>query len=512
MPKVSVVIPVFNGERHLRQCLDSVCSQSFSDIEIICVNDGSTDSTLDILNEYGQKDSRVIVITQENRSAGPARNRGMEHASGQYVMFCDSDDYIEKNALEDLYGQADKTDADICVCGMNGYYSRVGKRLPIAGCLIKKWIPDTDTFNRTTNEDYILNFTSVSPCNKLFRRAFLIGNGLKFGTYRNGEDFSFTVIALCMADRITTVSKKLYTYRKEQESSRSVARLSAPADTLYAMVYAAEYLCGHGIMPEKSFCNRAISSIINMLNTLSVRESFHEAVDYLKSEGAEKLLICGRPESDYYIRWHYQFVEHLLHDTADELYSYLFAMNYNLHLEGRSELTDQKEKYRKLSRKAKKTEDEVATLARELADQKKTASRLRKKLKEKEAEAADAADRLEQQKNTVTSLAAALDSQRAQINSLKIELDKHRIKNNALSSELEGQRAKSASLENALEKQQQEYSELEKSLKKQKERTKRLSVGLAESRQMLREIECSHAYRIGKKITWLPGKIKRIIR
>ena len=91
--KVSVIIPVYNAEKYLRQCLDSVVNQTLRDIEIICVDDGSTDGSIEILREYEQKDSRVKVLCQKNQYAGVARNNGLSHASGEYVFFMDSDDY-----------------------------------------------------------------------------------------------------------------------------------------------------------------------------------------------------------------------------------------------------------------------------------------------------------------------------------------------------------------------------------------------------------------------------------
>ena len=100
MPQVSVIIPVYNVEKYLRQCLDSVINQTLEDIEIICVNDGSTDKSREILNEYAYKDSRIVVIHKENGGLASARNEGLKHVTGKYCHFLDSDDYIEKKLYE----------------------------------------------------------------------------------------------------------------------------------------------------------------------------------------------------------------------------------------------------------------------------------------------------------------------------------------------------------------------------------------------------------------------------
>lgn len=114
MHKVSVVIPIYNVEKYLRQCLDSVVNQTLKDIEIICINDGSTDNSLDILEEYAQDDDRIkIVNLKENMGVSNARNKGIEHASGEYIGFVDPDDYIDTDFYGKLYKKASETNADI---------------------------------------------------------------------------------------------------------------------------------------------------------------------------------------------------------------------------------------------------------------------------------------------------------------------------------------------------------------------------------------------------------------
>ena len=101
MINVSIVIPVYNVEKYLKQCLESVVNQTLDKIEVICINDGSTDNSLNILKEYEKKYNNIIIIDQENKGPGFARNIGMKRASGKYIYFLDSDDYIELNAMED---------------------------------------------------------------------------------------------------------------------------------------------------------------------------------------------------------------------------------------------------------------------------------------------------------------------------------------------------------------------------------------------------------------------------
>ena len=125
-PKISLIIPVYNVEKYLRKCLDGVVNQTMRDIEIICINDGSTDGSLDILKEYAAKDDRIIIINQTNGFVGSARNNGLKIARGEYIQFVDSDDYLELNACETAYNYALRYEADVVVWGYKNFPKQVG--------------------------------------------------------------------------------------------------------------------------------------------------------------------------------------------------------------------------------------------------------------------------------------------------------------------------------------------------------------------------------------------------
>ena len=121
MSKVSVIIPVYNTEKYLKSCLDSVINQTLSDIEIICINDGSTDNSLDILEEYANKDDRIKIINQKNQGVSEARNNGIKLAKSDYFILLDSDDSIENTICEKSYNAIVKNNADINIIGFNIY-------------------------------------------------------------------------------------------------------------------------------------------------------------------------------------------------------------------------------------------------------------------------------------------------------------------------------------------------------------------------------------------------------
>ncbi len=115
-PQISVIIPIYNAERYLKECLDSVIAQTFKNFELILVNDGSNDRSLEICQQYAGKDERIRVIEQENQGASPARNNGLEASRGKYILFIDADDWMESNMIEELYSTAEENDADIVGC------------------------------------------------------------------------------------------------------------------------------------------------------------------------------------------------------------------------------------------------------------------------------------------------------------------------------------------------------------------------------------------------------------
>ena len=125
MAQITVILPVYNVEKYLKQCLDSIVNQTFKDFECLCVNDGSTDNSLSILQEYAQKDKRFKIITQKNGGTSVARNTGIKHTNTKYLTFIDSDDWITENYLEILYNKIEETNADIVRASYKFYFEHL---------------------------------------------------------------------------------------------------------------------------------------------------------------------------------------------------------------------------------------------------------------------------------------------------------------------------------------------------------------------------------------------------
>ena len=215
MPKLSIIIPVFNTEKYLRKCLDSIINQSLKDIEIICVDDGSTDNSSLILNEYAQKDKRIILISQLNQGQGIARNNAINIATGQYVGFVDSDDWVNSEMFEKLYNTAVKFEADIVHCD---YYKVLGGELCPCTTInyLKKHsihIAPYKPYNFKDKEKHIFFGISNLPCMRICKLDMVKQYNIKFAEIKYNEDNPFCLEMLVIAKKIVYINEPLYYYR-----------------------------------------------------------------------------------------------------------------------------------------------------------------------------------------------------------------------------------------------------------------------------------------------------------
>ena len=222
MCKISVLIPVYNVEDYLKECLDSVCSQSFKDIEIICVNDGSSDDSLNILKNYSDVDSRIRIISQRNKGLGAARNNALKHANGKYIYFLDSDDYIDLKTLEILYNNALSNDSDIVLYKFRIFDDNKNVHSRHEEYKIDEIFGDIDysnfVFSCKDVKKHVLN-TAFSACLKLYKKEFLdLWDDLYFPEGLSFEDIVFHVKVMIRASKISFVPNSFYYYRSNLKS------------------------------------------------------------------------------------------------------------------------------------------------------------------------------------------------------------------------------------------------------------------------------------------------------
>lgn len=290
---VSVIIPVYNAEEHLRQCLDSVVCQTLREIEIICVDDGSTDDSLEILYEYESKDPRVRVLTQKKQYAGVARNHGMKQAQGQYYIFLDADDLFELNMLEAMYRQAKAFDADICLCGADCFDMQSCRYEPMPGILnLRETIEQP--FNANDLKD-IYSISSPAPWSKLFSAEFIRRTELKFQSVPRINDLFFTYSALALAERIVYVNEVFVHYRIGQNKNLQSSIYKTPVLCCEVLTAVKERLqeepCWEHV--KDSFVNAAIVNLENSFRCMKEypeeRRELAEAIDceYYQSLGIQ---------------------------------------------------------------------------------------------------------------------------------------------------------------------------------------------------------------------------------
>ena len=201
LPKISVIIPVFNTEKYLKECLDSVTNQTFRDIEIICVNDGSTDNSLVILNEYAQKDNRIKIVTKGNGGLASARNEGLKYISGEFVYFLDSDDYIDKTLFEYAINVFNNFEIDFfCFSSDLIIEDKTQSYLDYAG--LNNYIKVNRDGFYDTNFDICIN-TNIHVWNKIYKTDFVKKHDIKFIEPLLYEDIYFVWLA-------NFISKKAY--------------------------------------------------------------------------------------------------------------------------------------------------------------------------------------------------------------------------------------------------------------------------------------------------------------
>lgn len=210
----SVIIPVYNVEPYLRFCLDSVLNQTFADWEAICVNDGSTDGSGDILEEYASKDNRFRVIAQPNGGLSAARNRGMEAARGEYILFVDSDDWLEVNALQVI---AQNLDGEDMLCFSGRRFFEEDGAFHLADQLEEKSYESGMAYY---NENALLHrdFAFVCVVLRTYKHSFLVENRLRFKEGIFHEDNFFTPIVCYYARNVRQIADCLYDYRVRANS------------------------------------------------------------------------------------------------------------------------------------------------------------------------------------------------------------------------------------------------------------------------------------------------------
>lgn len=316
-PKVSVIIPVYNAEKYLEKCITSVMAQTLTDLEIICVDDGSPDDSVSILKRLQEQDSRIVILSQANGGAGAARNNGLRHARGQYLSFLDADDFFEPDMLQEAVDAADRYEADFVVFNSDQYHMDTDSFVEVPWALRMEEVPPYMPFShRQLTDNVFLTFVGWA-WDKLYRRSFVEAKNLRFQEQRTTNDMLFVFSALVTAERIAAVDKVLAHQRRGSADSLSVTREKSWHCFHDALIALRQRLQEEGIYREleKDYINYALHFSLWHLNTLA--EPTHQLLrDKLAAEWFESFGITGKPASYFWSRGEYAQFEQIMGKAA----------------------------------------------------------------------------------------------------------------------------------------------------------------------------------------------------
>lgn len=312
-PIISVIIPVYNTEKYLNQCLDTLVNQTYKNLEIILVDDGSTDNSLDILNSYSNVDSRIKVISQTNKGPGAARNKGLENISGDYISILDSDDFYKLDMYEKMLGKLIETNADVVICKSYDY-DNIKDRGRINRCSLKEdLLPEKDVFCYRDIADHIFDFCVGWSWDKLYKASVIKENTLKFQELKNTDDAYFVFISLIKAKSITTLRDVFIYHRVNLKTSTSVTRegswdcFAKAVEAVYDELQRTQIFSD----VERSFVNWVLDFGLWNFHTLS-EETQKFLYDFLKKTYFEKYHLEKYPREYFFNPYQYELYLNIL--------------------------------------------------------------------------------------------------------------------------------------------------------------------------------------------------------
>ncbi len=320
-PKVSIIIAFHNDEKYLNDSLKCIVNQTYSNLEIICVDDGSTDNSESIVKNAQENDSRIILIQQKNLYAGIARNNGFKAATGEYVMFLDADDMFEPNLVEKMIDSIRKFDAEIAVCRSDCFNDEEKCFYQAGIALDENLIPGTDYFSMEDIPEKAFQITAGHAWDKMYLASFLRENNLIFYNTRIAQDAYFTYPAFLMARRIVPVKEKLVHYRRGYQDSSWSKREKHWNDIFEMLIGMKAQLVTRGLYEkyEHSFINVAAGYICTLpFGGVAKKEIFTDICRKLKEINDSEIRFTEYPESYYYDPVNLYLIKYMLdHEDMD---------------------------------------------------------------------------------------------------------------------------------------------------------------------------------------------------
>lgn len=431
MIKVSVVVPVYNQEKYIKRCIDSILAQSLQEIEVILVDDGSTDSTADILSEYEQKDERITVLHQQNQYAGVARNHGLQAAKGEYVIFWDSDDYFPEDALEALYNESRKYDADICVGDATKTDVQTGG---VREKCYLNWnrIPEKRPFNVEDIPQYIFNFGKNCAWNKLYKKSFLDDKGLWFSKLKQTNDVYFVMKAFVLAERITVVDKVIAFYQFRNSDSLSGRASKIKENILNAFLEVKDFLVESGNWENEgirqSFVNNVFSLLSFLLTMPDDHEEYREIFYYYKEKILPALEIGADAVEQMYAEKNAYELSCILDCEVDEYIFRQYMYCQRSQLLTRDKLRQMKVKFKRENARRLSQKEKIDSLKQDKEKKTEKIREQREKIEAQRDKIQRQSDKIQRQSDKIQRQSDKIQRQSALIQDQKALLDKKLVR------------------------------------------------------------------------------------
>lgn len=298
-PLVSVIVPVYNTGEFLASCIESLLAQTYDPIELICVDDGSTDGSAEVLAAFAAQDARMRVIRQENAGPGVARNRGIDEARGDYLYFFDADDFCDPALLETVMDRMLAADADLAVFPFMEYNQHAGvERRPSWGLLGDKFT--ADVFSWHDNPDWIFEAFHNYPWNKVVKASLVHDQAIRYQEIYLTEDLMFAGPCLALAQRIVWVDAPLVHHRIASGMNVMAHKDAHPLDFIEAFKAFKAFLEERGLFDDLriAYVNWALNACEYNLNTLNTPEGYRTVFDALAQSGLRDLGLADMPDGD----------------------------------------------------------------------------------------------------------------------------------------------------------------------------------------------------------------------
>ncbi len=276
-PKVSVIVPIYNVEKYLDKCLRSLQEQTFRDFEVLLIDDGTPDNSMAIAQRFADADPRFLIFHKQNGGLSDARNYGIERATGEFITFVDSDDYVHRDFLKVLYHECADNGADYSYCRFKHSYFRIGLTLPSFISAGKEVMKTRDALNILIKDNYLHSYA----WNKMVRRTLFTDHGITFPKMYF-EDIATSSRVMYHANKVAITDKYLYYYVKRYGSIMATMDAQKIDDLIRSVLIVRNYIQGQGLYEDYRRSMRGFANKIRLVNIYSIFRQHILHLDFRK--------------------------------------------------------------------------------------------------------------------------------------------------------------------------------------------------------------------------------------